>query len=284
MFTERIEIGLRIYNPLPYCGRGVVFAIHGEQDQASCQIMKGVISSGGRAMIDVVWEAGRESRGIPESLLRGSVQWKVETERPRADGDEIANLREAARRRESKEKQAREDRASAKRAGIERLRHAPEYAGLLQLSPENRNSLTTAAKNIRAELKRAFPGACFKVRSDRFSGGDSIDVSWIDGPTFKQVEAITSKYQDGHFDGMEDMYHHGDEAWNVVFGDAKYVHEQRRLSVSFLESVRAEMGYSAEQVPVESHNDGEGYIDSWSRGDNRNPCEQVQKAASERSA
>lgn len=39
-----------------------------------------------------------------------------------------------------------------------------------------------AAKQLRTELKREFPATKFRVRTDRFSGGESIDVHWRDGP------------------------------------------------------------------------------------------------------
>jgi hypothetical protein len=92
------------------------------------------------------------------------------------------------------------------------------------------SSLVAAAKNIRAELKLAFPETKFSVRSRRFAGGDSIDVSWIDGPTRDQVESIIDKYSAGTFDGMTDCYSYERSAWTDAFGDAKYVHATRENS------------------------------------------------------
>lgn len=89
-------------------------------------------------------------------------------------------------------------------------------------------SAAHGAKNIRHELKRAFPGIKFSVRSETFSGGDSIDISWDLGPTSKEVEAITGKYQEGHFNGMEDIYESDrNNIWPDLFGGAKYVHTRR---------------------------------------------------------
>ena len=62
--------------------------------------------------------------------------------------------------------------------------------------------LTTAAKAaklIRTELKKTFPEAKFRVRSNNYAGGDSVYVNWTDGPTDEQVSDITAKYQYGHF-------------------------------------------------------------------------------------
>ena len=98
------------------------------------------------------------------------------------------------------------------------------------------DSLNAAAKNIRIELKAAFPGVKFSVKSSRFSMGDSIDVSWIDGPNAAQVDAIIDRYQAGSFNGMEDLYEYSRDAWKDAFGDAKYVHSRRGLSDKTMEA------------------------------------------------
>lgn len=96
---------------------------------------------------------------------------------------------------------------------------------------EHSHDHVRAAKNIRKELKLAFPGVKFSVRSDSFSMGNSVDVSWSNGPTSKAVEEIIGKYQYGHFDGMEDIYRDNNSAFSsavgIVLGQAKYVHGHR---------------------------------------------------------
>lgn len=79
---------------------------------------------------------------------------------------------------------------------------APIYAAAVA-NLERRPFIRTAdqAKLIRAALKDAFPGVTFSVRSD----GSAIRVSWVDGPKSKDVDAITSQYRGGGFDGMIDM-------------------------------------------------------------------------------
>lgn len=74
---------------------------------------------------------------------------------------------------------------------------------------KNKGKLSRAAQcaaEIRKELKAKFPGVKFSVRSENFSGGDSVRIKWTDGPELAEVEAIASKYEAGHFDGMTDMY------------------------------------------------------------------------------
>lgn len=105
-----------------------------------------------------------------------------------------------------------------------------KFPKLTLVSTMNGNGLIAATKNIRTELKAAFPGVKFSVSSSRYSGGDSIRVSWIDGPCEKRVSEITCKYQAGSFDGMQDLYTYDDDAFNDAFGDARYVTCNREYS------------------------------------------------------
>jgi len=89
------------------------------------------------------------------------------------------------------------------------------------------SSAARAAANCKVELVRAFPGHTFSVRSD----GNSIDIRWVAGPTVKEVEAITGKYQNASFDGMTDSteYDHSayGEAVSEVLGRVRFVSERR---------------------------------------------------------
>lgn len=62
------------------------------------------------------------------------------------------------------------------------------------------------AQRIRIELKEIFPGIKFKVISQNYSMGNSVNVSWIDGPIKQEVKKIIDKYQIGYFDAMIDSY------------------------------------------------------------------------------
>lgn len=96
-------------------------------------------------------------------------------------------------------------------------------------------ALIAAAKNIRIELGLAFPGVKFSIKSRRFSMGDAIDVSWIDGPCVSQVDEIIDRYSAGSFNGMEDLYEYSRDYWIKAFGDAKYVHSRRDMSDAAIE-------------------------------------------------
>jgi len=109
------------------------------------------------------------------------------------------------------------------------------YPHLIRAS-ENTSSLIAATKNIRIELKAAFPGIKFSVKSERFSMGNAIRISWTDGPTSAQVEEITSRYEAGDFDGMTDCYNYRkDHAWTDAFGSGKYITMSREYSPALVQ-------------------------------------------------
>jgi len=119
-----------------------------------------------------------------------------------------------------------------------------DYFYLETVKGSKKSSHALGAANIRKELARVFPGVKFSVRSDSYSGGDSIDVSWTDGPTSSEVTKYTDKYQECDFDGMTDSesYRHG--LFSDLFGGAKYVHESRSISPALVIEVAAGMGYT----------------------------------------
>lgn len=99
-----------------------------------------------------------------------------------------------------------------------------------------------AAKAIRKELKAAFPTVKFSVTSESFSMGDAVRISWTDGPMTKEVEAITGKYQYGHFNGMEDIYEHSNRRSDIP--QTKYVQTSRHFSESVKAQVAADLGFA----------------------------------------
>ena len=85
-----------------------------------------------------------------------------------------------------------------------------------------------AAKNIRIELKNEYPTVKFSVVSKSYSGGDSVRVNWIDGPSQKEVEAIINKYEYGRFDGSIDLYEYNkDHSFTDKYGSTKYAFANR---------------------------------------------------------
>jgi len=65
----------------------------------------------------------------------------------------------------------------------------------------------TAAK-IRARLKKEFPTCKFSVRAKEYAGGNSVSVSYVDGPALRTVERIAGAYESADFDPMQDLKTH----------------------------------------------------------------------------
>lgn len=95
---------------------------------------------------------------------------------------------------------------------------------------KNKSTHAEAAQLIRKELKKEFPSIKFSVCSDSYSGGNSVRISWKDGPITDNVSKITRKYQYGHFDGMCDCYEYSNV--NDNFPQVKYVFNNREVSES----------------------------------------------------
>lgn len=124
-------------------------------------------------------------------------------------------------------------------------------------------SPTDTAKLIRKSLKAAFPATRFGVRTNKYSGGSSIDVEWTDGPTTKAVEAIAGQYAGATFDGMRDLKEHHTSELNgqlVRFG-ADFVFCRRLLSDIFVAKIIAALAakYEAEPVSVDDYRQGRAW-------------------------
>lgn len=127
--------------------------------------------------------------------------------------------KEAKAAAEEQKKVAAEQRA----AEVARLAAgAPEYAHLVPLGEQDRGGVA-AAKNVRRDLKKAFPGVKFSVKSSY----TTINVSWQDGPTRRQVEDVIDKYQQGTFDGMTDCYEYHTSPFNERYGAVQYTFAER---------------------------------------------------------
>jgi hypothetical protein len=55
-------------------------------------------------------------------------------------------------------------------------------------------SVAETAKQVRAALKKAFPGVKFSVRSTSYSGGSSVSVGWTDGPQTTEVDKVVQPF------------------------------------------------------------------------------------------
>lgn len=92
---------------------------------------------------------------------------------------------------------------------------------------KTKSTAANCAAAIREELKTKFKHTKFSVTSENFSMGNSVRIKWTDGPTEKEVESITNKYQYGHFNGMEDMYEYSNSREDIP--QAKYAQTSREI-------------------------------------------------------
>jgi len=101
---------------------------------------------------------------------------------------------------------------------------------------------TDTAKALRAALKEAFPklsGRFFSVKTNKYAGGSSIDVTWTDGPAEAQVEKILAQFRGAFFDASTDMkerIHQNFQGEEVNFG-VDYVNGQRMFSEKLVRRV-----------------------------------------------
>ena len=196
---------------------------HGSAVHASDVDRYGPTSAGG-------WHFGRDEAGRPKILNAGELAEFVRT---------AAKEKE---RRETESKIAAETKAAAKAA--ERTRILAAYPYLDRVGEKKKSNHALGAANLKKLLAREFPGVAFKTKSDSFSGGDSIDVSWTDGPKSDEVDHFADWFQDSDFDGMQDLSTCRDTVWPEVFGGAKYVHCHRHISDATHIKVAAELGYA----------------------------------------
>lgn len=101
------------------------------------------------------------------------------------------------------------------------------------------------AKAIRQELKSLFPSIKFQIRSETYSGGNSVNIGYTDGVCQKTIESVVNKYQQGKFNSMEDIYEitNRDESIPQV----KYIFVDRKMSNEVLEQLLVEIGLTMDQ-------------------------------------
>lgn len=89
------------------------------------------------------------------------------------------------------------------------------------------------SKTIKDMLKAKFPKTKFSVRYDSFAGGDSVNVTYIYGPSYDQVNELVKPYQQGTFNSMTDSYeNHGKRIVETKEGEAELKGGAKYISVT----------------------------------------------------
>lgn len=218
MYTKQFQIGQKIHCSLYGGMDGYITEIIGEQSPDTCKTLGGGIGvMGGRATLMICFKD--HFSDIPESLARASVQWTVyDTVISASDLDKKIAAAQAAI---DKAEQERIDKANAKQTEELRQRTAPEYKHLTPISGDT----ARIAKNIRAELKKSFPGVKFSVRK-QYHG--SIYVTWTDGPYSDSVDAALANFDNYAGSNMDDSVNYKNHAW--IFGVVNHLFCQRDSS------------------------------------------------------
>lgn len=60
--------------------------------------------------------------------------------------------------------------------------------------------ITLVAKTVKSRLNKYFPDVKWSVRSEKYSMGSTLHVSWNDGPTKEQVKEIVDIYHGSHYE------------------------------------------------------------------------------------
>lgn len=214
-----VRVGQWVHCSL-YGGRdGVVVAIDGEQSPETVGSLGGIISHGGRANFDVIFEDGHFSRSLPESIVRG-VQWRIYTDRPLADENKINNLYRAHDEKVAREKKEAEEKAEKFKRDVETLKKDPAYSHLDHVNSKYDDKET--AKNIRKHLKHFYPGIKFSVKTKRGVSAIHVTIK-SEGTTYQDVKAELSKFKAGRFDGYDDCYVSNYTPFHELFGSVDYL-------------------------------------------------------------
>jgi len=103
-------------------------------------------------------------------------------------------------------------------------------------SLEKQNA-TVKAKLIRQRLAEKFPGVDFRVKTKRYSMGESVDVYWTDGPALDKVEPLLTPFEDLNMDSS---------TGEILCGGNSHVFAQRTIrpetQKKIDDSVRAKYG------------------------------------------
>lgn len=242
IYTKQLVVGQKIFCSLYNGQYGIIIEIEGEQHPGECKtIWNGCGTMGGSAQLKIAFYDCIQPHFsiIPESLARGSIQWRIYDEI--ASNEEMAAAIKTVNDRETKRKHDAEQGEARREEVTEQIKK--DYPYLTRYDCKGRfGHHSIGAKNLKKELTKAFPKTVFKVSSDSYSGGSSIGVKWTDGPTVKQVEEFSTKYCEGNFDGMDDSYTYDhSNVWPNVYGGAKYISENRDYTEAVYAKIAQEL-------------------------------------------
>lgn len=223
---------------------GYITKIDGTQSPETIRDYGGIVT-GGHADITVKFANGHISV-VPESIVRG-VQWYIDNP-PINDSDNADNLIKSAEidiQYNISVKQTTDKQAAKIQERNKQYEDLPKIYNYLETvkayelrTGKHYADRICATKNIKKELSLKYPNVKFSIKSETYSGGNSIDVTWYDGPTQKDVDSIIQKYNDHQTDETGDYRDPSNEVFNELFGGAKYVFSNRHMSDTTLNALK----------------------------------------------
>lgn len=203
----------------------------------------------------ILLDSGHESEASATGVDRPGIGFKMTPHvlSPAELAVAVAKAKANKTRLELEAEQAEAKEATERAAEKVRLLAAYPY---LQRPGTGKSDEATGAANVRKLLRMLWPDVSFRVRSKSFSGGDSIDVDWQDGPPREVVDRLADQFQECDFDGMTDSTSYRHAVWPGLFGGAKYVLCQRGTSEAAYLAVATEYGYTAAKMTPYGDFDG----------------------------
>lgn len=134
---------------------------------------------------------------------------------------------------------------------------APDFSHLAKIGEYP--GAAAVAKNVRAHLKKHFPGLKFSVTCSRGTG-NSVRIGWTDGPTERTVEAVAKVFTSGSFDGKTDCYNYRSNDFTKTYGSVRYVFANREYSKETygkaIEALFNKYSFPGEMPTVEDYKQG----------------------------
>lgn len=124
--------------------------------------------------------------------------------------DQLSNMLIEAQevKKRDQELQRIQDEENAKKA-------AEKKAYLSQFQQADRRKTTNI---IKQHCLKNFNISKIEVSTDVFSGGDSMDVSYFSPERIPELESFIKSFQEGRFNGMEDIYEYNDNSEIIMEG------------------------------------------------------------------
>lgn len=129
------------------------------------------------------------------------------------------------------------------------------------MTPNKQSKHAHVAQLIKKELQHRYPLTEWRVKSSSFSGGDSVDVSYTDGPTSHDVQQILNKYENSSFDAMTDCSNYMKPAYGGE--GVRFAMEARHYSKEATDASRARL---VKLYHLEGLSDQDPIPDNWRVG------------------